>query len=175
MPRGDHLRQHTDDEILEAFQSPEIQNMERNAYLPRELAQNLDIGAEAVRKRLHKMEGERVKTVEISGVTLWAERDAEIWADGQAPQLDQFKFENIARAVQTTKRVGRVGWGLVGATLLLFLDGVLLSGNLLGPLYLPVALALGWVIWLAAVAFQLRHNPEIQGRFMKMYDSVRWR
>lgn len=131
MPRGEHFKMVEDEEILEQFDRDDLG---RSLFTPDELAEDLPVGGEAVRQRLHKMKGDEVETEQLGGATLWKLKGEQVFASGLFAHQEYF-FPKLSGS--------RVRYGLIGAVLYTVLFTVLavLDGNVFAPPYSTLLIA----------------------------------
>lgn len=77
MPRGEHFRKVTDNQILEVFDRPEG---ERKLLSASDVASELPVTSDAVRQRMHRMD--ELETTELGGTTYWKKEGVKVFADG---------------------------------------------------------------------------------------------
>lgn len=105
MPRGEHFRKVTDEQIVVQFDRAPRPVL-TVGELQKLVVENEDvsISPEAIRKRLVKLKGDSVETEEIAGRTLWKRKGADVWATEGGFMLslkDRLVVSGVAVALAT--------------------------------------------------------------------------
>lgn len=148
-----------DEEILERFEDNEF---DRAFLTPPEIAKALPVSGAAVRKRLKKMDGEKVETVEVAGQTLWKTQGKRVFADGD---VKGDELRDAAVALSTILIVS-----VFGSVLLAALDVV--SWMIAFGIYLSIQLLLA-TLFMAADVFDIQITPWFQLQHLRQMVQER--
>jgi hypothetical protein len=120
-------RRIADQTILEQF---EREDLERRLYTAPELAENIDVTADAVRNRLNQLEGDKVESKKLAGAKFWHLKGQRVFVTDDQTQATPAAGENHSRGqttagadsfiqLETAPKYSGVRMGLAGALTLL--------------------------------------------------------